>query len=77
MIEEKKKSLERKEAKKIKELKKKEWLNLTFLRREIFDYQFRFTSQSSWNKSFSYIEEHNITDIRNKGQHDESRDVRE
>jgi len=52
MIEEKKRKLERKKAKKIKEMEKQETINLSALKREIFAYQLRLIHQQTWNRSF-------------------------
>ncbi|VVB59914.1 Uncharacterised protein [uncultured archaeon] len=49
MIEEKKRKLERKKAKKIKEMKKQGTINLKALRREIYTYQFRLIRQPTYN----------------------------
>jgi hypothetical protein len=68
MIEEKKRKLERKEAKKIKEMKKQEALNLTSLRQEIYAYQFRLASQPIWNKSFITRAERFSIRIKDKDQ---------
>lgn len=51
-MEEKKKKLERKKAKKIKEMQKQEGINLNALRREIYTYQLRLIRQPTWNQSF-------------------------
>jgi hypothetical protein len=70
MLEEKKRKLERKKAKKIKEMQKQGALNPDAFRREIFAYQRRLAIQSPWDHSFPAVE-HNYVDVKNKDQHNE------
>lgn len=68
MIEEKKRKLERKKAKKIKEIQKQGILNLNALRREIYAYQLHLIRKPNWNKSFIATTERFSIKIRDKDQ---------
>jgi hypothetical protein len=68
MIEEKKRKIERKKAKKIKEINKQGTLNLNALRREIYAYQLRLIHQPTWNRSFIIRAERFNIRIKDKDQ---------
>jgi len=76
MIEEKKRLLVRKKAKKLKEMEKRGILNLNAIRREIYVYQFRLASRPPWDQVLQTRGERNTVNIKDIDQHNEPLEVK-